>query len=341
MIKYNDQTSICFDDILLVPQYSNIPTRKDINISMHGFDLPIVSSPMDTVTEWKMANAIAKHGGLGIIHRYMDVANRLVELEKANSDISNTALVGIALSSLECFETKLIEDAIKLGCYWFCIDTANGHGEAAIAATKHLRKIYPEIHIMVGNISTKDGFAKLADAGADAIRVGIGGGATCKTRIVTGHGIPTLQSIIDCYDYKNNNGLDTLIVADGGIKNTGDVVKSFAAGADLVMLGSMLAGTDESPGDLIDGYKKFRGMASTEAQSDWRGKVSVDEGISTMIKHKGSVFKIIEEIKGGIASGCSYSGVNHLKELAESAMYVNVSTLSKQESIPHIGINHG
>lgn len=330
--------SLCFDDILLVPQHSDVVSRKKVDISMSGFSFPIVSSPMDTVTEWVMAEAIAKAGGLGIIHRYMNTSDRLISLEQACLSTDGKG-IGVALSSLECFDTNFIDNAVELGCYWFCIDTANGHNEAAIKAVKHLRVYYPGINIMVGNVSTPDAFLKLSDAGADAIRVGIGGGATCTTRLVSGHGMPTLQSIIDCYEIKKFNNLNTLIVADGGIKTTGDIVKAFAAGSDIVMLGSMLAGTDEASGTVIDGFKAFRGMASEDAQINWKGESSVVEGISTKIKCKGPVKNIFDQIKNGIGSGCSYSGVNKLSELAENSMYTIVTSSSLQESKPHAILN--
>lgn len=327
--------SLCFDDILLLPQQSLINSRKDIDISMHGYSFPIVASPMDTVCGWQMANAIANEGGIGIIHRYMSTGQRLKEFKKAIADNSNPKNVGIAISAKESEDKEFMRSAIDLGCIWFCIDTANGHNYNAIVATRYLKVRYPSIKVMVGNISTVEGYIELANVGADAVRVGIGGGATCKTRIVTGHGMPTLQSIMDCYQHKIQADRSTLIVADGGIRTSGDIVKAFAAGADLVMLGSMLAGTDESPGEIIDGYKKFRGMASAEAQVDWRGNVSVDEGISTMISCKGPVKNIFNEIKGGISSGCSYSGVESLLLLAETAEYTKVSSSSISESKPH------
>lgn len=332
MKQYNQ--SICFDDVLLVPQQSSVVSRKQVDISMNGFNFPIVASPMDTVCEAQMAIEISKEGGLGIIHRYINTAERLISIEYASS-ITGGYGIGVALSSLECFDTDFIDSAIELGCYWFCIDTANGHNETAIRAVQHLRVYYPGINIMVGNISTAEGFARLAKAGTDAVRVGIGGGATCTTRIVSGHGMPTLQSVIDCYEYKNNNNLNTLIIADGGIKTTGDIVKAFAAGADMVMLGSMLAGTDEAPGAISEGFKVFRGMASEDAQINWKGESSVIEGISTKIKYKGPVKNVFQEIRNGIGSGCSYSGVTRLSELAENAEYTLVSPLSINESKPH------
>jgi IMP dehydrogenase len=330
-----NKSSICFDDILLLPGYSNVDSRKNVDLTMHGYKFPIVASPMDTVCEWEMAKAIVDEGGIGIIHRYMDTSERIVQIQEVDIRSHNKDGLGVALSSLECFDTTFIDDAINVGCQWFCIDTANGHGEAAISAVKHLRAYYPGINIMVGNVATAEGFARLADSGADAVRVGIGGGATCITRIVSGHGMPTLQSIIDSYEYKINNNIKTLIVADGGLRTSGDIVKAFAAGADLVMLGSMLSGTEEAPGDLIDGFKELRGMASGEAQMDWKGQVSVVEGVSAKIKYRGNVKDIFNQIKGGLGSGCSYSGVSKLSELAKNSEYTIVSHASLSESKPH------
>jgi IMP dehydrogenase len=331
--------ALCFDDILLVPQQSTVVSRHDIDISMNMYNLPVVSSPMDTVTEWNMAAEIAKAGGIGIIHRYMNTAERINQVLMAITEAGDNRVacygIGVAISAKEALDSQFIQDIISTGAMWVCVDTANGHNESCIAAVKTLKSNYPKLKVMAGNVSTSMGYTILAKAGADAVRVGIGGGATCTTRIVSGHGVPTLQSIIDCSYSKDLNKLSTLIVADGGIKTTGDIVKSFAAGADLVMLGSMLAGTEESPGEVIDGFKNFRGMASAQAQVDWRGEVSVEEGVSTKIPFKGSVTNIINQIKSGIGSGCSYSGVNKLSELADAALYNVVSPLSMGESKPH------
>lgn len=330
-----NDNALCFDDILLIPQQSDISSRHQVSLSMHGYGLPIVSSPMDTVTGWEMAAHIANAGGIGIIHRYMDKADQLVELETAIQATSNVSGIGIAIGAKDVLDSQFISNIAHMGAAWICIDTANGHGNACVEAVRQLKKAYPSVKVMAGNVSTAHGYTVLAMAGADAVRVGIGGGATCTTRIVSGHGVPTLQSIIDASYAKELNKLSTLIVADGGIKTTGDIVKSFAAGADLVMLGSMLAGTSESPGEVVDGQKTFRGMASASAQTDWRGSVSVEEGIATKIPFKGSVTTVIEKIRNGLGSGCSYSGVNKLSELAESALYNIVSPLSVGESKPH------
>lgn len=341
MIKFNKDMAISFDDVLLVPQHSNIKSRKEVKLSMNSFSFPIVSAPMDTVTEWEMAANIAKEGGLGIIHRYMNTAERLHQASMAIVGAGSERMhgVGIAISSLEAFDNVFIRDVIALGIKWVCIDTANGHSKLCGLAVNRIAKEYPEIKVMAGNVSTAEGYLHLARMGAHAVRVGIGGGSVCTTRLVTGHGVPTLQSIIDCYDIKVKESVETLIIADGGIKNVGDMVKAFAAGADLVMLGGFLAGTGEAPGEMIDGYKSFRGMASKEAQLNWRGEVSVSEGASTKIKYKGSVNNLFDEIRGGLSSGCSYTGVNRLADLVDYAEYVTVSNNTVKENSPHALVN--
>ena len=189
---------------------------------------------------------------------------------------------------------------------------------------------------MAGNVATLEAFNDLADWGANSIRVGIGGGSICSTRINTGHGIPTYQSIHDC-SYSNR---DAKIIADGGIKNSGDIVKALAAGADFVMLGSMLAGTDESPGEIFTSgnkkYKVYRGMASRSAQMDWRGKSSSPEGVSTTIPYKGSVVNILQDVAGNIKSGFSYSGVRDLRELQSKATFLQQTPAGQYESSTHI-----
>ena len=177
----------------------------------------------------------------------------------------------------------------------------------------------------------------LADCGADSIRVGIGGGSVCTTRIVSGHGVPTAQSIADI---AQENEFDCSVIADGGMKNSGDIVKAFALGADAVMLGSMFAGTDESPGDIMtdlhgNEMKVFRGMASPQAQREGTGKVSVSEGVSTTVPYKGSVLHVLQQIRGGLGSGCSYSGAHQLSELHQKSEAIKVSPLSVYESRPH------
>jgi IMP dehydrogenase len=339
--EYLADNDICFDDILMVPQYSEVISRSSVDLAMnigghHWLDLPVIASPMDTVCEKDMAIAIAESGGVGIIHRFMSAKSQIRMIEEVYNHSDLKLSVGAALSST--FIDEHVEKLISAGASMLLIDTANGHSKMAIDAVIRLKNIVGDsVHIMAGNVSTIEGFIALDIAGADSIRVGIGGGSMCTTRIVSGHGIPTLSSIINIREAKDKFNLNAGIIADGGIRSTGDMVKAFAAGADAVMLGSMLAGTEESPGDLyFEGdkkFKSFRGMASKEANKD--KDIAVAEGISTRIPYKGSVKDVIKDIRGGIGSGCSYSGVDSLQNLHKDSMYIKVSPLSVKESLPH------
>jgi IMP dehydrogenase len=305
-----------------------------------SLDLPVVAAPMDTVCDIEMCMAMSRAGGIGILHRYMSYGD---QIKKTKTLADAEFGFGVAIASNNGF----LEQAQALyyaGARILLVDTANGHGKYAIDAVKALRDKFDDVHIMAGNVATADGFARLADAGADSVRVGIGGGSACTTRIVSGHGAPTLASVMDCDRWLEEfgpKGIDTCsIVADGGIRNSGDMVKAFAAGAHAVMVGSMFAGTDESPGNVFvneqgQHVKAFRGMASPEAQEDATGNVSVAEGISTTLPYKGSVDNIIDEIRGGLGSGCSYSGVYNLYELSSFSRYVRVTQASLGESKPH------
>jgi IMP dehydrogenase len=339
MLKY-DVDPICFDDILLVPQLSDVRSRHDVDLTMvigSGskqvvLDLPVIAAPMDTVCDIEMCIALASNGALGILHRYMPIKN-IIERVKVLAD---SFLFGVSVGATNGYMND-VEDLVKAGAKIVLVDTANGHSQYAIDAVSNISKAFPHVHIMAGNVATADGYVRLSDAGASSVRVGIGGGSACTTRIVSGHGIPTLASIIDC---KNRYEIDTSIIADGGIKTTGDMVKAFAAGADAVMVGSMFAGTDESPGHVIVDetgrkFKEFRGMASEKAQKARGGKISVSEGVSTTVNYKVSVVDIISDIVGGLGSGCSYTGVESLSSLYNESLYVEVSSASMLESSPH------
>ena len=332
--------ALCFDDILLVPQHSSVKSRHDVRLTMsigygkREIDLftPIIASPMDTVCDVDMCKAMSDRGGLGILHRYMSYQDQLT---KSQDLIEEKYNFGVAIASNNGFLTQA-ESLYNIGVRIFLVDTANGHSDYAIDAVKQLSSSFPEAHIMAGNIATYDGFKRLAEAGADSIRVGIGGGSVCTTRIVSGHGVPTAQSVSEI---ALQNEYECSIIADGGIRNSGDIVKAFSLGANAVMLGSMLAGTQEAPGELFksDGVlvKHFRGMASTNAQVDFTGQSSISEGISTTIPYKGSVNDIIDQIRGGLGSGCSYSGVHELSDIHIYSEAIRVSPLSVSESKPH------
>lgn len=344
-MKKSEVSNLCFDDILLVPQTSNVESRHEVRLTMSigkgkneiSLYLPVIAAPMDSVCGFEMCMVMADSGALGILHRYM---SKDEQIQVASDLAENEVGFGVAIASNNGF----IEQAKKLydvGVKLFVIDTANGHGIYTLRAASKLREDFPDVHIMAGNVSTVKGFKDLADCGVDSVRVGIGGGAACTTRLVSGHGVPTLASVMDIEEYRENRETyECSIIADGGIRNSGDMVKAFAAGADAVMVGSILAGTTESPGSVLmdnDGNKKkvFRGMASADAQMSGTGKISIPEGISTTVPFKGSAYDILTQIRGGIGSGCSYSGVDKLSSLKENAEYIEVSNASLDESRPH------
>ena len=330
-------TSLSFGDVLLVPQYSDIESRKALSTKNRlgeiELDLPIISSPMDTVTELKMAYAMHTNGGLGIIHRY----NSIEEQAKIVKDRTlDEAIVGAAIGVTGDYQERAYE-LVKAGTNVLCVDVAHGHHSMMRDALRYLKLTHgTSAHIMAGNVATGKGSLDLADWGADSIRVGIGGGSICSTRLVSGHGVPTFQSVMDCV----TAGCPVPIIADGGMKTSGDVVKALAAGADFVMLGSMLAGTDQAPGQVFDTgnkkYKVYRGMASSEAQVNWRGKTSTPEGISTTIPYKGNVNSILADLRGGIRSGMSYSGARTIEELQAKATFIRQTSAGRGESYTHI-----
>jgi len=336
----NFERTVSFDDVLLVPNYSDIQSRSEVDIGnylgSYNYKIPIISSPMDTVTEESMSRAMSQAGGLGIIHRYNDIDDqqKIIESMYGEVDDGNLAVaIGITGDYL-----RRAKAAVASGAKILCVDVAHGHHILMKRALKALRSDLGEnVHIMAGNVATLEAFNDLADWGADSVKVGIGGGSICSTRIQTGHGMPTLQSVIECAKSDRNAKL----IADGGIKTSGDIVKALASGADFVMLGSLLGGTDESPGDIytaLDGkkYKAYRGMASREAQIDWRGNVGSLEGIATTVPYKGSVTKILNDLTRGIRSGFSYSGARSMKEFHAKARFIEQSSASQIESSTHI-----
>lgn len=340
---YNIKTTHTFDDYLLVPQYSDIESRKEVDIGNWldqdrnmRFSLPIISSPMDTITEERMAIALGRMGGLGIVHRYNTIQRQVEMAETILENIASNKVgfaVGITGDYLD--RTKQLVD---VGIRILCLDVAHGdHILMKTALTKIRKLVGDSVHLMAGNVATLEGCERLASWGANSIRIGIGGGSICSTRIQTGHGVPTMESIVDCA----NCSYDVALVADGGIKNSGDIAKALAAKADFAMIGSVLAGTDCTPGEIItteNGNKRkvYRGMASKDAQMDWRGKASSLEGISTTVPYKGSTTEIIEQLENGIRSAFSYSGARTMQEFWSKVKFIKQSNSALNESRTHI-----
>lgn len=337
------QTALTFDDVLMVPNYSSIESRSEVSIKSKldnkiELDLPLVSAPMDTVTEEEMILSLHKYGSLGIVHRYNTIEQQSKIVKScAAKGVKN---IGAAIGVTGDFFERAIQ-LVKSGANVICVDVAHGHHKLMKDALNKLRGSFgSELHIMAGNVATKEGFQDLANWGANSIRVGIGGGSICSTRLQTGFGVPNLSAIFDCVQSEAYYTNKAKLIIDGGIKTSGDMVKAYAAGAHFVMVGSMLAGTEQAPGNLIleggEKYKVYRGMASREAQMDWRNKSTSPEGISTVIKHKGSVEQILEDISGNIKSGLSYAGVKDLKSLPGSVTFIQQTSAGQNESFTHI-----
>jgi len=332
------KNALSFDDVLLVPKHSNIESRTQVDTSSElgegiSFKLPVISSPMDTVTGHKMATCMARAGGVGILHRYNTIDQQCDAIYKAETEIK-AAAIGMTGDYVERARNLVDRSGVRI----VCVDVAHGHHTMMERCLKSLKDDFGDtVHVMAGNVATLDAFDALARWGADSVRVGIGGGSICSTRLVSGHGVPTFQSILDCARTEH----DVKIIADGGIKTAGDMVKALAAGADFVMVGSVLAGTAETPGQTFksaDGkrYKVYRGMASSEAQNKWRGKSSTPEGVSTTVPYKGRVADILADIEGGIKSGLSYSGAKNLTELRAKCEFIIQTPAGQSESNTHI-----
>ena len=261
--------ALTFDDVLLLPRFSNIlPTDTNISVSLSKkikLKTPFLSSAMDTVTESKMAIAMAKSGGIGIIHRNLDIKKQSKEVKKVNR---NNLLVGAAIGTGND-DLKRAKSLIDSGVDLLVIDTAHGHSEKVLKTLSLIKKNTFKIPICVGNVATSEAAQKLYNSGADIIKVGIGPGSICTTRMVAGIGVPQITAIMEVY--KMLKGKKVKIISDGGIKFSGDIVKALAAGADAIMMGSIFAGTEESPGKKFKiknkYYKKYRGMGSIGAMS--------------------------------------------------------------------------
>ena len=339
--------ALSYDDVLLKPRYSEIVTRSDVQLGVElagdvRLRLPVFAAPMDTVMSPSMAATVFQAGGVGILHRYctieeqvemLDTSFQLMPLQIRPKTIVFAA-VGVTGNYFE--RASALIDA---GCRGICVDVAHGHHINVIAAVKKLKARFPAVHVMAGNVATREGYEALADAGADSVRVGVGGGSICSTRIQTGHGVPTFQSILEC-SYSDR---DAAVIADGGIKSSGDIVKALAAGADAVMVGRMLAGTNEAPGEVIHNtaggaQKVYRGMASPEAQQEWQGRYSSNEGVSRTVPLKGAAAGVLFEIDKGVRSGLSYSGVRNIRELQSKARFILQTSAGLIESSTHIDL---
>ncbi|MEK6840378.1 MAG: IMP dehydrogenase [Nanoarchaeota archaeon] len=328
-----------FDDVLIVPKYNKVPSRKDVSFKTrvtknYSIEIPILAANMDTICESKMAIALGKLGGLGVIHRFMPVEKQAAEVK----EVKKEGLLCAAAIGVKDFQERA-EALVKAGLEILVIDIAHGHSKYAGKTLDYLKATYPHIDVMAGNVATKDAAEYFLSKKADAIKVGIGAGSMCTTRLMTGVGIPQVTAIMDAYEASQGK---IPICADQSIRTSGDIVKALGAGANIVMCGFLLAGTDETPGRIIKRkghrFKLYRGSASYDVSLKNKGAeediVSV-EGTQTLIPYKGPITPIIKEILGGLASGMTYVGARDIENLVGKADFIEISSAGFEESKPH------
>ena len=340
--------ALTFDDVLMLPRYSNIlPVDTNITLNLTSkinLKVPFLSSAMDTVTESNMAIAMAKVGGIGVIHRNLKIKNQSDEIKKVKR---KNFLVGAAIGT-DKEDLERARSLLDNGVDLIVIDTAHGHSAKVLKVLSKLKKINSKTAICVGNIATGEAAKKLYNSGADIIKVGIGPGSICTTRLVAGIGVPQLSAILSVRSGLKNKNVK--IISDGGIKYSGDLANAFAAGADAVMIGSLFAGTDESPGKKFKIknklYKQYRGMGSIGAmssgsanryfQKNYKDKSKfVPEGVEGRVEYKGSVSKIIYQLQGGLRSSMGYIGAKNLNEIKKKAKFIKITKAGFYESMVH------
>lgn len=348
---------LAFDDVLLIPSRSDIlPTQvstKTFLTRSIELDIPVLSAAMDTVTEAPMAIALAKLGGLGVIHRNLTVEQQVAEVRRAkDAGVRVAAAVGVSGDADE-----RVAALVAAGCDLIVVDTAHGHSAGVIRMVEKVKARH-RVQVMAGNVATAEGAEELISSGADAIKVGMGPGAICTTRIVAGAGMPQITAVFDCAEVAAKHGIP--ICADGGIQHSGDIPKAIGAGAHTVMIGGLLAGVDESPGELVvtpEGrMKTYRGMGSMAAMAARSGSAEkqagpsrdrygqqdvgdfsklVPEGVEGLVPSQGPLAPLVHQLIGGLRAGMGYAGAATVDDLRTKARFVRISGAGIRESHPH------
>jgi len=334
--------ALSFDDVLLEPQYSDIRSRSEVDLSVKlskgfKFSNPIVPANMKTITAYDMAEQIYLARGLAIIHRFQSIEDQLDTFDTLNRHNSDKVFDYVGASVGVKGEDRIYVDRfVDHGVKILCVDIAHGHSLVAEEMCDYISSKYPKVLLIAGNVATDQGAILLWEAGADVVKVGVGGGSLCTTRIETGNGVPTLSSIVEVAEARtmqvatSRTKKSIFLMADGGIRNAGDCVKSLCF-ADMVMAGNIFAGSTETPGNTITlngvQYKEYVGSSTHKANRV--------EGVSALVNQKGPAREILEKLLEGIQSGCSYQGCRNLTELKESPTFVRISGAGLKESHPH------
>lgn len=368
MAKILEKDALTFDDVLLVPQYSEItPDMADVSTKLTNtfkMNVPFLSAAMDTVSEHKLVTALALAGGLGVIHKNMSIADQAKEVEMVKNyefdneknkrvliDKKGRLCVGAAIGVTADMMDR-VHALMDAGVDVFVLDSAHGDSKNIINAIKNLRLEYPSMELIAGNVATYEGALDLMKAGASAVKVGMGPGSICTTRIIAGIGVPQLQAVMDCA--RASKEMNVPIIADGGIKYSGDVVKALAAGANTVMLGGLFATCEEAPGDIYESngkkYRIYRGMGSIEAMAKGSTdryfqtghKKFVAEGVQGIVEVKTTVEELVFQLIGGLKAGMGYCGSKNIPTLQEKGTFIKITNNALLESHPHdISIDKG
>lgn len=368
MAKILEKDALTFDDVLLVPQYSEItPDMADVSTKLTNtfkMNVPFLSAAMDTVSEHKLVTALALAGGLGVIHKNMSIADQAKEVEMVKNyefdnekykrvliDKKGRLCVGAAIGMTADMMDR-VHALMDAGVDVFVLDSAHGDSKNIINAIKNLRLEYPSMELIAGNVATYEGALDLMKAGASAVKVGMGPGSICTTRIIAGIGVPQLQAVMDCA--RASKEMNIPIIADGGIKYSGDVVKALAAGANTVMLGGLFATCEEAPGDIYESngkkYRTYRGMGSIEAMAKGSTdryfqtghKKFVAEGVQGIVEVKTTVEELVFQLIGGLKAGMGYCGSKDIPTLQEKGTFIKITNNALLESHPHdISIDKG
>jgi len=335
MVKVVEDVGLTFDDVLLVPRFSEFGSRFNGEISLDteilpGLKLqyPLVSANMDTVTTGPVAQAMERLGGLGIVHRFMSPSDQVKEFASLKYPV---ACIGVGREGTD--RLKVICDTMRP--FAVLIDIAHGDSAEMLKQISFVKKFgFP---VIAGNIATAQAARRLWDGGADCVKVGVGPGSLCTTRVQTGCGVPQFTAIMDVASAKLDG---KTIIADGGIRSSGDILKALAVGADAVMIGQLFAGANETPGERYRDrsgqvLKRYRGMASKDAQESWKGFATSVEGEATYVPYKGSIEEIFKPLIDSLLSGMSYQGAGDLAELRRNAVFRRQSVAGLREGMPH------